>query len=109
MQAEIQKLIARNEEINVAENAGDLKRLDDIVAPFLAFRRRDGEIVGRDGFLQNPKPGNRDLQVESIHVYRNRAVVTCMVTDSEVVTHNIRLFAKEGGDWKLLGWANEPT
>jgi hypothetical protein len=65
--------------------------------------------VGRDGFLQNPKPGNRDLQVESIHVYRNRAVVTCMVTDSEVVTHNIRLFAKEGGDWKLLGWANEPT
>lgn len=108
MPGEIQELFLLNQEIGTAENAGDLNRLGEIVAPFLAFRRRDGTIVNRDAFLQNPKPGNREMQIESIHVYGNRAVVTCVVTDSGVVTHNIRLFTKEEGNWRLLGWANEP-
>ena len=98
-----------NEEIGTTENAGNLKRLGEIVAPFLGFRRRDGSIIGRDAFLQTPKPGNRQTKIKSVQVYGNRAVVTCVVTDSGVVTHNIPLFAKEGSEWKLLGWANEPT
>ena len=106
---EIRELVQLNEDIGTAENAGDLKRLGEIVAPFLAFRRRDGSIVGRDAFLQTPRPGKRETRIESIHVYGNRAVIACVVTDSGVVTHNIRLFAKEGGKWRLLGWANEPT
>ena len=108
MQGEIQELFLLNQEIGTAENAGDLNRLGEIVAPFLAFRRRDGTIVNRDAFLQNPKPGNRETQIESIHLYGNRAVVTCVVVESGVSTHNIRLFAKEEGNWRLLGWANEP-
>src|SRR5262245_57605662 len=105
----IRELVQLNEEIGTAENDGNLKRLSEIVGPVLAFRRRDGTIVGRDGFLETPKPGKRETRVESVLVYGNRAVVTCVVTDSEVVTHNIRLFVTEGDDWKLLGWANEPT
>jgi len=109
MQAEIRDLALLNHEIGAAENAGDLERLGGMVAPSLAFRRRDGAIVDRDAFLQTPRPGNRQTRIESIHVYGNRAVVTCVVTDSGVVTHNIRLFAKQEGNWRLLGWANEPT
>jgi hypothetical protein len=109
MEVEIRELILLNEEIGTAENAGDLKRLGEIVAPFLAFQRRDGSIVGRDAFLETARPGKRGTRTESIHIYDNRAVITCVVTDSGVVTHNIRLFVKEGGNWMLLGWANEPT
>ena len=105
----IRELLLLNQEIGTLENSGNLKRLGTILAPFLGLRRRDGSIVGRDAFLQTPKPGKRETQIESIHIYGNRAVVTCVVTDSGVVTHNRRLFAKTEGDWKLLGWANEPT
>ncbi len=59
--------------------------------------------------LQAPRPGARETQIESFHIYGNRAAVTCVAPDSGVITHNIRLFAKEGGDWRLLGWANEPA
>jgi hypothetical protein len=109
MQEEIQELFLLNQEINSAENIGDLDRLKEIINPFFAFRRRNGTIVNRDTFLQSPKPGSREMKIESIQIYGNRAVVTCVVTDSEVSTHNIRLFTKEEGNWKLLGWANEPT
>jgi hypothetical protein len=108
MQEEIRELVLLNEEIGTAENAGDLRRLGEIVAPFLAFRRRDGLIVDRDAFLQTPRLGGRETRIESIQVYGNRAVITCIVTDSGAVTHNIRLFAKEEDNWRLLGWANEP-
>jgi hypothetical protein len=109
MQVDITELVRLNEEIGEAENLGDLRRLGDIVASELAFQRRDGSIVGRDTFLKTPNPGNRATQIESVLVYRNRAVVTCLVTASGAVTHNIRLFVKVGGKWQLLGWANEPA
>jgi hypothetical protein len=109
MQEEIQELLLLNQKINTAENSGDLKPLEEIITSFFAFRRRDGTIVNRDTFLQSPRPGRREMKIESIQVYGNRAVVTCIVTDSGVSTHNIRLFTKEEGNWKLLGWANEPT
>jgi hypothetical protein len=109
MQEEIQELLSLNQEINAAENNGNLKHLEERITSLFAFRRRDGTIVNRDTFLQNPRSGNREIRIESIQVYGNRAVVTCIVTDSGVSTHNIRLFTKEGGNWMLLGWANEPT
>lgn len=109
MEGEMQELFLLNQEINTAENHSNLKRLGEIIASIFAFRRRDGTIVNRDTFLQSPKPGNREIQIESIQVYGNRAVVICVVTDSGVSTHNVRLFTKEEGNWRLLGWANEPT
>lgn len=108
MQADITELIRRNEKINEEENSGNVKELGKYVASELAFQRRNGTIVNRSTFL-NPNPGNRTIQIESVHVYGNRAVVTCVVTDSGVVTHNIRLFVKEGSEWRVLGWANEPV
>jgi hypothetical protein len=109
MQADdITELIGRNEKINKAENDGDVKELGKYVASELAFQRRGGTIVNRDTFL-NPNAGDRKIEIESVHVYGNRAVVTCVVTASGLVTHNIRLFVKEGGEWRVLGWANEPV
>lgn len=109
MQSDIEALVQRNEAITVAENAGDLAELGRFIAPQLAFLRRDGSFVDRDAFLQASRPGRRELRIESVQVYGMRAVVACTVTDADMVTHNLRLFAKEQGDWKLLGWANEPV
>ncbi|HUR52985.1 MAG TPA: hypothetical protein VMZ71_02555, partial [Gemmataceae bacterium] len=109
MQADISELIRLNEKIgeleNVADDVGNLEKLKKIMAPTLAFRRRDEKIVGLDGY--QPKPGKRVTQIESVQVYVKRAVVTCKVTDGAAVTHNIRLFVKVDGKWRLLGWANE--
>ena len=40
-------------------------------------------------------------------------MVTCIVTvadgDERKRFHNVRLFVRSGeGEWRLLGWANEP-
>ena len=42
---EIKNLIQLNEQIEAAENAGNLQQLREIVAPKLAFQRRDGSVV----------------------------------------------------------------
>ena len=114
MQEDITELIRLNEEITTLENTGDLTGLGKKLASKLAFQRRDGSIVNREEFLTR-RPGRRIIQISSVTVYANRAVVICVVTDGEAVTHNIRLFVKEvdqetnSQQWKLLGWANEPA
>lgn len=109
MTSDIEALLRLNEAINAAENAGDLAALGTMIASRLAFRRRDGSLVDREGFLEAPRPGARRLRVESVQVHGARAFVACTVTDAGTSTHNLRLFAKEDGAWKLLGWANEPV
>lgn len=114
MQDDIEALIRLNKQITAAENAGDLERLGTFIAQKLAFQRRDRSVVDRDAFLQTPRPGHRTLRIESIQVYGDRAVVACMVTDAaqtsaSQITHNLRLFVRQGVDWKLLGWANAPV
>jgi hypothetical protein len=109
VQNDIEILIRRNEEITIAENAGDLATLGTFIAAQLAFQRRDGSLVDREAFLQTPRPGHRELRIDSIQLLGQRAVVVCVVTDAGLATHNIRLFVKEQGDWKLLGWANAPA
>lgn len=109
MTHDIEALLRLNEAINAAENAGDLAALGTMIASRLAFRRRDGSIVDRNAFLSAPRSGERRLQVESVQVHGARAVVACTVTMAGTRTHNLRLFAKEDGAWKLLGWANEPA
>lgn len=101
-----------NIQIGEAESEGDSKCLASIVAPELAFRRANEQIDDRDRFLEAVAPGDRrETQVESIHVYGDRAVVTCVVTmksaDGEKRYHNLRLFIRHEAEWKLLGWANE--
>lgn len=109
MTHDIAALVRLNDAINAAENAGDPAALGTMIASRLAFRRRDGSVVDRDAFLAVPRPGERRLQVESVQVHGTRAVVACTITDAGTSTHNLRLFVKEDGAWKLLGWANEPA
>jgi len=46
--------------------------------------------------------------IEPIEIYGNRAIVKCIVKLDGKEYHNIRLFVRHEGVWKLLGWANEP-
>jgi len=102
-----------NLEIGHAENRGDVIWLSEILAPRLAFQRADANQTVDDhvAFLQKVQAGQRrPTQVlEPIKVYGNRAVVECLVTVNNDAFHNLRLFVRRHGQWKLLGWANEPT
>ena len=39
---------------------------------------------------------------------REPAIVKCTVSVCDQEFHNIRLFVRREGGWKLLAWANEP-
>jgi hypothetical protein len=104
-----------NNEMGNAESEGDLKWLTDIIAPEFAFRRASGKIDGGVDFLKAVKAsGPRKTDIESVDVYGKRAIIKCIVTIGDSKFHNIRLFVwidgqeGQGGQWKLLGWANEP-
>lgn len=121
MQNDFTELVALNIQIGDLESAGEAQKLADILATKLAFRRANATIDDRgtvggkapDGFLDKVVPGPRVTEVESIHLYGDRAVVTCIVTmpldppDKRKKYHNVRLFIREKDGWKLLGWANE--
>ena len=109
--ADEQRLMELNEGIGQAENNGDAKLLGDILAPRLAFQRADDAqtIDDRDAFLQKVKPGGTRVTqvIDPIQVFGDRAIVQCIVSVGEKNYHNLRLFIRRDGDWKLLGWANE--
>lgn len=98
-----------NTRLNEAENAGDRDFLAGILAPELAFLRADGKTVDDGGrFLQKVAARDRcELAFEQIEVLGSRAIVKCVVTCGEQRFHNLRLFVRLEGQWKLLGWANE--
>jgi len=122
MNSDFGVLLDLNIKIGDWETAGNGPALDGVIASKLAFRRASGAIDERgtlggsqaDGYLDKVQTSPvRETEIESIHVYKNRAVVTCVVTmplsppDQRKRYHNIRLFIREGDVWKLLGWANE--
>ena len=100
-----------NERIGQAENDGKRAWLADILAPRLAFQRADDAqtVDDRDSFLQKVKPGGTRAThvIEPIQFFGNRAIVQCIVSVGNQKYHNLRLFVRRGGDWKLLAWANE--
>jgi Domain of unknown function (DUF4440) len=116
-QADKQALEQLNTRIGVEEDKGDDESrswLDDVIAPKLAFQRADRTTFdNREEFLKKVKPsGPRETEIESIDLHGDRAVVTCIVTvksaSGDKRFHNLRLFVRHEGQWKLLGWANEP-
>ena len=110
MASDEETLRVLNLEINRSENEGDGNYLAGVLAPELAFMRADGKTVDDAGrFLQKaaPKPALGQLAIESIEILGNRAIVQCVVTQAGKRFHNIRLFVRLDGNWKLLGWANE--
>lgn len=117
MQDDIQALEKLNIRIGIEESKGDDQSRDwlaSVIAPKLTFCRADGiTIDNREEFLKKVKPSDpRDTEVESIDLHGNRAVVRCIVTlklaEGDKKFHNVRLFVRHEGQWKLLGWANEP-
>jgi hypothetical protein len=114
-----QMLEKLNTEIGDAESQGNDEArgwLARVIAPKLAFQRADRTTIDdREKFLEKVKPGPpRKTIIESIDLYGNRAIVKCIVGMGDRRFHNIRLFVwiggqeGQGGEWKLLGWANEP-
>jgi uncharacterized protein DUF4440 len=104
-----------NIRIGEAESKGDAEAkafLGDAIAPVLGFRRASGKLDGRAEYLQAIAPSHeRTTAIEAVEVYGNRALVRCVVTmksaAGEKRFHNIRLFVKHEGKWRLLGWTNE--
>ncbi|MGO4831064.1 nuclear transport factor 2 family protein, partial [Rhizobiaceae sp. 2RAB30] len=101
--------------LGVAETNGDRAFLDTVIADQLAFSRANGAVVDRAGYLAAVAPSERrHTDIESIQLYDDRAIVTCIVTllrtDGEGPQfHNVRMFARTAAGWKLLGWANAPA
>lgn len=102
-----------NIEITTAEDKGDSQRLENILASQISFRRANGTVVGKEQFLKDVKPRTPTKTiVESVKFYgTDRAIVTCIVImkidKQDTKFHNLRIFIREGSDWKLLSWANE--
>jgi hypothetical protein len=46
-------------------------------------------------------------RIDGVALHGNRAVVTCTVRQDWEDFHNIRLFACDYNEWRLLAWANE--
>lgn len=116
MPDDFEALVRINNEINTAEDQGDAEALKRHLAPALSFRRAKGSVVDRGEFLKAvQRSGPRQLEIQSIALLgRRRALVTCVVTmpvDGRAARFdNARLFVKtDGGEWQLMGWANEPA
>jgi hypothetical protein len=117
MQDDIRTLEELNIRIGVEESKGDDQSrswLAGVIAPKFAFGRADRTTIDdREEFLKKVKPSDcRETEVESIDLHGDRAVVRCIVTlksaSGDKKFHNLRLFVRHEGQWKLLGWANEP-
>src|SRR3989304_7016679 len=114
MQKDIEILAQLNVQIGEAESKGDRNWLDGVIAPKLAFRRADGTTIDDQAdFLKKvARSDPRETTVESIDLNGDRAIVKCIVTVKSARGnkryHNVRLFVRHEGKWKLLGWANEP-
>lgn len=113
-QNDIDALRQLNVELGDAESQGNREWLDGVIAPELAFLRADKKTFdNRATFLAKVKRSDgRKTEVESVETYGDRAVVKCIVTvkseSGDKRFHNLRLFVRNDGEWKLLGWANEP-
>lgn len=104
-------LTALNKKIAKAEDRGDRDWLSGILAPRLAFQRADDQktIDDQVAFLQKVEAGSKRATriIEPIELFGDRAIVQCIVTVGGQEFHNLRLFVRHDGSWKLLAWANE--
>jgi hypothetical protein len=99
-----------NVDLGVAETNGDRAFLDNAIAQQLAFSRANGEMVDRARYLAALAQSDpRDTDIESIQLYGDRAIVTCIVTLRRTDGKRPRFHnARTAAGWKLLGWANAP-
>lgn len=100
--------------IGAAEDRYDRAWLSGILAPQFAFQRADQKTFDNaDAFLQKvvppeeAKPPRVTQIIEPIVILGDRAVVQCLVIVGKDAFHNLRLFVRHEGAWKLLAWAND--
>ena len=103
-----------NLRMSEAEESGDRRFFDELLAGAFAFRRASGSVVDRAQFIADlEKSQARPTRIESITFFGEaRALVTCIVQmkvdGQDRSFHNIRLFVRDAEKrWKLLGWAND--
>jgi hypothetical protein len=111
MKTEIEVLEKLNVEIGTQEQEGAGGFFDDLLAPFFAMRRANGQILDRAGFLAAVAPsGPRSTDVDDVTFVGDlRALVACHVELNGTIYHNLRLFIRSSRTerWQLLAWANE--
>jgi len=115
---DIDVLTKLNLQIGETETAGDAAArawFEHALAPALAFRRADLKTFDdRSAFISKIAPADRrDTAIQSIDVIGDAAFVQCVVTvrasAGDRRYRNLRLFVRDtAGEWKLLGWANQP-
>jgi len=121
MSKDLEMLTALNIDIGNAEDTCDYEWLSCVLAPELAFRRANNVVENRHDYLQRVKGDFEKLNsekheevskrttdlIDPIEIFGDRAIVKCVVNYKDKNYHNIRLFVRRAGGWKLLGWANE--
>lgn len=118
-----EKLIQLNIAIGEAEKQRNDVALKCILADDLIFRRASGVVVDKATYLEEllkPKNTYSYLCSEVINIKlsesQDAAIITLHVRAKgkrngktfEGVYRNIRVFRKEGQDWKCYAWFNEP-
>ena len=125
MSKDIEMLSELNHQIGEAEDRCDYQWLTCVLAPEFAFQRanKDKDVENKQAYIQrikgdfeklspkNPSPVYKRTThlTDPVEVYGDRAIVKCVVNYKEKDYHNIRLFVRRDGGWKLLGWANEES
>jgi len=113
-----QELRRLNEEIRVKEQAGEKAFFDELLTDNFLFRRADGTIVDKRHYLgdlelvaKNPYERLESV-VESVILDGGSGVVNVLVLakrkkmERAAVFQNVRVFSREGENWKLIMWVN---
>jgi hypothetical protein len=101
-----------------AEEIGDPKSLEPLLAPGFKIRRADGKTYDRKQYLDDvpaKKDRGRSVDRVDVQVAWRKAVLTCRVTTtrkadgSPGVGHfkNTQQFVQRGGEWQCTGWQVE--
>ena len=108
-----------NVKIAAAEDDKDSKFFTGLLSENLLFRRANGEVVGKQKFLDDLQDPNKpklkrkveEIQVVPISEAENKALVTLIVRtiDEKSVKkryRNIRLFTRIEAEWIMEFWYN---
>lgn len=116
--ADLRELNAR---IGEAERQHDVEFLRRVLDDGLVFRRADGSIVGIQDYLDAvPKRGYDRLESEVVDVHeKGESAVVTVIVDAAGQTQdgtafggrfrNVRVFVRDGGDWRCRIWVNTPA
>jgi uncharacterized protein DUF4440 len=109
------ELVALNERILQAEEAGQKDELGPLLAEGFTIIRSKGEKVERHDFLEAvPKNANRGRHAAQTNaqLVGQCAIYTCLVTTTQNPDGtpnpgrfwNTRLFVQENGNWRCAAW-----